>query len=65
MTIFFSFVFSLALHSDQTQRQGQALQGLPSRTGRGQNAIFDRFFLIFREFRAVAGLPVMQSHFSQ
>ena len=37
---------------------------MPSRTGRGKNAILDQFSLNFREFPTLAGLPVMQSHFA-
>ena len=39
--------------------------GMPSCTGYGQDAIFDRISKNFRECRALAGLPVVQSQFSQ
>ena len=62
MTIFFFLLSFLTIALIRLKALGQRL---PSRTGRRQNAVFDRFLLIFREFRTAAGLPVMQSHISQ
>ena len=60
---FFCLSFRSLITLGKAQQQGPS-QGMSSCTGRGPHAIFDRFSLNFREFRTLASLPVLQSHFS-